>query len=522
MSVTPSTGPLPASPSRLPGTFWLALPLFGALLWLGLRAHELWRDETQAWAVARDSGSLFQLLATGIRYEGHPPLWYAMLYPLTRLTHDPVAMQVLHGLLAVACAVLILARAPFPRPIRVLLLFGYFPLYEWGVLSRNYAVGLLALLVALALYPRRRERLVPLAVALALMANANAYAMFVAAAFAGALLWATWRDRRAGQPWPGTPPQRFGAALVLAAGFGVAMAYLIPPHDRWSGHATTLYLRSLVGGLAAIWNGWVPLPQPGNYSFWNTNIVTLASWNGTILLRALLGLTLVGTAAWLLRRQGPALVFLLLGTATIYLFTALRWPGYLRHHGHFFLLFVGAAWLAVAEGRAPLGRGVLRLLLGLALAHVVAGGFALAMDLKYPFSDSRATARFIRAGRLNGLPIVGTRDCIVSPLATYLDRDLYYPEYGGWGSAWMARYRERYYDPIFALNAARTMAEERRDTVLLILSKPMPPGQAGADIRPLANFNSSLLCYDSGFSRLEPEHFYLYEILPPPERRVAD
>ena len=80
MSVTPSTGPLPASPSRLPGTFWLALPLFGALLWLGLRAHELWRDETQAWAVARDSGSLFQLLATGIRYEGHPPLWYCLLY----------------------------------------------------------------------------------------------------------------------------------------------------------------------------------------------------------------------------------------------------------------------------------------------------------------------------------------------------------------------------------------------------------------------------------------------------------
>lgn len=85
----------------------------------------------------------------------------------------------------------------------------------------------------------------------------------------------------------------------------------------------------------------------------------------------------------------------------------------------------------------------------------------------------------------------------------------------------MARYRERYYDPIFALNAARTMAEERRDTVLLILSKPMPPGQAGADIRPLANFNSSLLCYDSRIFRLEPEHFYLYEILPP-ERRVAD
>lgn len=514
MSVTPLAGPRPVRALLWPQAFWLALPLFVGVLFFGMRAHELWRDETQAWAVTRDSASLMSLLGPGLRYEGHPPLWYLLLYPATRLTHDPLAMQWLHAALAAACVALILWRATFPKWTRVLLAFGYFPLYEWGVLSRNYAVGLLALLVALSLYPRRRERLIPLAVALALMALSNAYALLVAGALAGALLLEAWRERAAGRPWPGTTEQRFGALLIVGAGFALSVMFLLPPPDRWSGQDTTLDARHLIGGLAAIWNGWVPLPEFGNYNFWNTNVVTFESWKWTTLLRAALGMGLVGATAGQLRRHTAALAFLLLGTGTLVLFTALRWPGYLRHHGHFFIVFVGALWLAAGSGQAPLSRATRLFLLVLALVHVAAGGWALAMDLKYPFSDSRAAAQYIRAGRLNDLPIVGTRDCIVSPLATYLDRHIYYPEFGGWGSAWTARYRERYYDPIFALDAARRLADERSGPVLLVLSRPMPPGHAGPTVRALRNFESSFLFFDSGLARLEPEHFFFYEILP--------
>lgn len=529
MSVTNPTGPGPAR-LRLPGPAWLALPLFALLLALGMRTHELWRDETQAWAVARESVSLAKLLGANLRYEGHPPLWYLLLYPVTRLTHDPVGMQWLHAGLALACVALLLWRAPFARGTRALLALGYFPLYEWGVLSRNYAVGLLALLVALSLWPRWRERLIPLAVALVLMALANAYALLVAGALAGTLLFEAWRERRAGAPWPGTPGQRVAALLLVGAGFALSAAYLLPPPDRWSGQETTADARHLVGALAAFWNGCVPLPEVGNYNFWNTNIVTLGSWKWTTLLRAVLGVALWAVAAWQVRRRPAALAFLLLGTGTLFLFTWLRWPGYLRHHGHFFVVLLGAFWLAApgaglhARGGSTSGGGAAAapvrvgagLLLLLALAQAVAGGWALAMDIRYPFSDSRATADYIRGGRLNALPIVGTRDCIVSPLATYLDRSIYYPEFGGWGRSWTARYRSRYFDPAFALEAARAMADERHGPVLFILSRPMEPGLRGPAVRDVATFDRSFLRFDSGLSRLEPEHFYLYEILPAP------
>ena len=71
-----------------------------AFLFLGVSAftashHEMWRDEIQAWLIARDSGSIFELFAH-LKYEGHPGLWHLFLMPLTRITHSPVIMQVFH------------------------------------------------------------------------------------------------------------------------------------------------------------------------------------------------------------------------------------------------------------------------------------------------------------------------------------------------------------------------------------------------------------------------------------------
>jgi hypothetical protein len=42
--------------------------------------HELWRDEVQAWLLARDSSSAIDLLSRQ-RNEGHPALWQLLLMP---------------------------------------------------------------------------------------------------------------------------------------------------------------------------------------------------------------------------------------------------------------------------------------------------------------------------------------------------------------------------------------------------------------------------------------------------------
>lgn len=57
--------------------------------------HEMWRDEIQAWLLARDSTSVFNLFVN-LKYEEHPGLWHLCLIPLSRITHSPVIMQMFH------------------------------------------------------------------------------------------------------------------------------------------------------------------------------------------------------------------------------------------------------------------------------------------------------------------------------------------------------------------------------------------------------------------------------------------
>ena len=96
------------------------LPLHGVLTSLFLLAggllisrHVLWRDEAQAWLIARDSHSLRDLL-TLVHYEGHPPLWYLLLFLVTRATQRPEAMQWLQLAMAAATLFMVVRFAPFP------------------------------------------------------------------------------------------------------------------------------------------------------------------------------------------------------------------------------------------------------------------------------------------------------------------------------------------------------------------------------------------------------------------------
>src|SRR5690242_13054728 len=53
--------------------------VFFVLCLLRTLAHVMWRDELQAWMIARESHSLAELFYNA-RYEGHPALWFLLLY----------------------------------------------------------------------------------------------------------------------------------------------------------------------------------------------------------------------------------------------------------------------------------------------------------------------------------------------------------------------------------------------------------------------------------------------------------
>src|SRR4051794_26464344 len=60
----------------------LGFSVFSALLLARIITHSPWRDEAQAWLIAESKSLPDLLLLPG---EGHPPLWYLLLLPFTRI-----------------------------------------------------------------------------------------------------------------------------------------------------------------------------------------------------------------------------------------------------------------------------------------------------------------------------------------------------------------------------------------------------------------------------------------------------
>jgi hypothetical protein len=123
---------------------FLCLGLFG------IARHEMWRDEIDAWMAARNSSSVLELLSN-VRYNGHPLLWYLILYILSHFTNSLFCMQALHLIIAFFSVFIFLSYSPFSRLQKVLFSFGYFPFYEYAIKSRNYGIGIFLIFLLCAI-----------------------------------------------------------------------------------------------------------------------------------------------------------------------------------------------------------------------------------------------------------------------------------------------------------------------------------------------------------------------------------
>ena len=450
--------------------------------------HEMWRDEIHAWQVVAASGSLVEL-AANVRSEGHPGLWFLLLYPISRVTTDPGAMQLLHLGIALAVAAVVLLAAPLPAGWRALFAFGYFPLYEYAVISRNYAVGALLLFIFCALYRKRDERPLVLAGMLALLAQASAAALILS--FALGLMWFAdgWWSRRAARI---TARSAVAALVVWLVGIGLSVGQLSgarlatqpPERERQTAQQPfdpdrVLDHHHVLDVLASPWQGLVPLPRL-RFAFWNSNILDGVA--GGDVVQAVLSIGLLILLGTVSIRWRPALLFYVVGTSGLLAFSWLVYRGGARQSGHHLLLLMAALWLsrvmartAAARDGAPVGsvEGLPRraALVGLLLAlNVAAGGYAVMREWRDPFSAGEDVANHIRSEGLAGLPIVGQRDVEAAVVAGYLGQPIYCQALGRevpfirWSLA-----SRRPISDSEALRQARLLAEERRSEVLILL-----------------------------------------------------
>src|SRR5580698_906563 len=154
---------------------WKALAVvlpFLILFWINIAHHTLFFDEVNAWAISAASPNLSKLFYY-VHYEGHPWLWYFILWFPSRLTHDPVALKWVEAAFGTAIIVVIGTLSPFTYKQRALILSGYFLVWEYTVMCRMYSVMLLLTLIYLWRRTRISDGLIANCALLGLIGNTD-------------------------------------------------------------------------------------------------------------------------------------------------------------------------------------------------------------------------------------------------------------------------------------------------------------------------------------------------------------
>ena len=464
---------------------------------LGVLRHEMWRDELQAWMLARDSASVSELISN-MMTEGHPALWHLCLYVLSRLTQNPVPMQLFHWLLSAGTAYLLIYHSPFRRMHRLLLPFGYFFCFEYTIISRSYGLGVFLLMLFCHIYRQNRQQFLKLSFLLACVANVSAYSLVLSALLFSLIAIEALKDRVLFRP---ARNLFIVGALIFSLGMAVSslQIYAYPIHrmsltpqaleleskpdvqfdqstaqdtangssgselaqidsaDAKPSNSPPASIKSIGRGLVGIWETYFPIPQVHQISFWNTNLFVYDSYSGRITEK--LSDTLKHIALLI-----SVIIFCIFGYAIAgdrllllgYLFSTLAFVGVyafihhsldLRHQGHIFLALIVCLWLLevrakdmpqkpARKNKRLANRIKVSLFSTILIAQAAAGAYALGMDYVYPFSTGKKAAEFIASSDYSDVDIIGIPYKNVSVLSGYLGRPIFYPEFGREGSFW--------------------------------------------------------------------------------------
>jgi hypothetical protein len=399
---------------------WAVFLLYLVIAGFTLANHEMWADELHSWNIAKGSENFMDIFRNS-RYEGHPPLWYIVLWTIAQFTHNLAVVQVIHLLIAAASVFLILFYSRFPTSTKLLLPFGYFLLFEYAIISRNYAMGILiACLIGVILHRNIRYK-IPLYYALVLLLT-NTHlvgALLAAGIHVYFLLWQL--------------EQRKKPRLILIhvlAGMLVALPalyFIFPPADSLlntqvaAGNSGLFRVKAF---LQSPLRSMLPMPAWWKYNWWNTQFLVEAKEISAVirLLSILIVVALPVLAFFIFRndRKSLGLFFANLFFSFMIAMTVIT-LGTARYSGFIFIGFVMSLWMYCNERQLQARKKMA--VNALLVIHVIAGTFAVIKEYQCPFSNS------YRVGELvNEIPPGKKMVCdywAVNTFASFVDKPVY-------------------------------------------------------------------------------------------------
>lgn len=461
--------------------------------------HEIWLDEAHHFLLARDSHSVSELFFNA-RYEGHPLIWNLILFAITRLSPEPVWMQVVHSVIVISAAVVLVIYAPFYRIEKVLVLSGYYFLFEYNLLSRNYSLMLLALFAGIVLI--NRKRYIAAAIALVILANVHLFGVFVG--LSTILLLATEMLRQQRSP---LSREVVVGLCILTTGMALSLWQVIPPMDSsaYEQGSQSSAMDRLLRMSAVFMKAFIPIPEMMNHHFWNSNILMSISKPFS----AGLSIILFIVPAFTLRRHLQVFAFFYAGIAMLFVFLFATNLNVVRHFGFVFVLYLASEWLTRTQPEIQVPkfgqvttRRMKRIFFTLVLiAQAIAGISSYVLDLIKPFSESKRMAAYLAGRNFREQLVAG--GCGVGPVAAYLQEPIY-----SLSDAKAVSYCHfnrsvplRRIDSDYLITASITHARQHQRTIILISNEPLDASDARSGRFMLLNsFTKSVVRNENYFA----------------------
>lgn len=487
--------------------FYFAVSLAGIL------HHEFFIDEAHHWLLARDSRSVSELFAN-TRIEGHPLLWSLLLYGITRFTSDPFWMQFLHILISTSVVFLFLKKAPFRWVFKILFIFGYFMIFEYNLISRNYILGILFLFLACSVFRDRRQKFVLLCVYLALAANVHLMFSVVAFALFLTLLVENWTDGRIFKR------DFIIGYLLFILGLASIIVQIQYTDSDWLLEPIRQMPVSerLVKGAASLFKGWINIPDFRTMFFWNSNyIVNVCRPVASVLVVLIYIFPLL---LFFKNRKTIFFVYVALIGTQVFFFMTQR--AATRFQGITFIIFMVALWIEhyyrpedyklkdlLHSWKLTLFKNPI--VYGILLIQLFSGICAYAMDYRYSFTSARETVDFLRKEGLSNREIVSVT-CDGTLLSAYLERKIWflcdadYESFCHWDSGCAGSVTP---EKAFVLLSDYM---QNHDNVIYVSYYPLPETtEKGRWIKPNNQFRYRLL-EKFDINMVDKSYYYIFEV----------
>lgn len=380
----------------------------------------MWRDEYEEYLQARDSEAIFGLKNT--MSQGHAMLWQSCLWIITRITHNPIWMKVLHGLIAVSFAYILLYKSPFKIWQSALMLLSYFLLYEYAVISRCYAFGVLFFFLFSYFYSRDKKLNLSSAIILFLLANTSMYAMMLTVVIG---IWIFINEKL----YLFKNAEKKQNLFLLIFAIGILLAYLqIKPNEdnSFPVHRVILPFDEYRFNVAItqFFSAFVPICKFQNQFFWNTNFLMdklgIVSWYLPLIVFIIVTIPFV--SKWRI------MLLWLMGVAIVLFFQYHTGFRFARYYGHFFILWIVCYWLMQSFYQINLKINNI-IFAFIILIQAIGGVLMYNADRTKKFSTGYDAAKWLKKHGYSKNYMIASVDFAMSPIAAELDRKIYYMQH---------------------------------------------------------------------------------------------